>query len=129
EYMAASEVYYERHMYAGEKLERPPECDGAPWSQFVYEHMWGPQEFFATGTLVDFDITDRLHEIDVPLLFVTGQFDEARPETVAGFQKLVPGSQFAVIPGAGHATLAKKPREYRNIIKAFLDSVEKQMKQ
>jgi len=127
EYESASEVYYERHMYAGEKPEPNPECASAPWSQFVYEYMWGPQEFYATGTLVDFDVTDRLYEIDVPVLFLTGQFDEARPETVAGFQKLVPGSQFTIIMDAGHATLSKKPQEYRAILENFLDSVEDEM--
>ncbi len=127
EYEAASEVYYERHMYAGEKPEPNPDCASAPWSQFVYEYMWGPQEFYATGTLVDFDVTDRLYEIDVPVLFLTGQFDEARPETVAGFQKLVPGSQFTIIMDAGHATLSKKPQEYRTILENFLDSVEDEM--
>ena len=128
EYEAASEVYYERHMYAGEKPEPNPDCASAPWSQFVYEYMWGPQEFYATGTLVDFDVTDRLYEIDVPVLFLTGQFDEARPETVAGFQKLVPGSQFTIIMDAGHATLSKKPEEYRAVLENFLDSVEDEMK-
>ena len=124
EYEAASEVYYERHMYAGERPEPTAECEGAPWSQFVYEYMWGPQEFYATGTLIDFDVTDQLNEIDVPVLFLTGQFDEARPETVAGFQKLVPGSQFTVIMDAGHASLSKKPEEYRTILEDFLDLVE-----
>jgi proline iminopeptidase len=124
EYIAASEVYYERHMYAGERPEPLEPCKGAPGSQFVYEFMWGPQEFYATGTLIDFDVTDRLHEINVPVLFMTGQFDEARPETVAGFQKLIPGSQFTVIEGAGHATLSKRPEEYRMILENFLESVE-----
>jgi len=124
EYEAAAEVYYERHMYAGERPEPQAGCKSAPWSQFVYEYMWGPQEFYATGTLIDFDVTGRLHEIDVPVLFLTGEFDEARPETVAGFQKLIPGSQFTVIEGAGHSTLSKKPEEYRSILEAFLESVE-----
>ena len=70
------------------------------------------------------DALDRLHEIDVPVLFMTGQFDEARPETVAGFQKLIPGSQFTVIEDAGHATLSKHPEKYRTILENFLESVE-----
>ena len=124
EYLAAAEVYYERHMYAGERPEPLAPCKGAPRSQVVYEFMWGPEEFYATGTLIDFDVTDRLHEIDVPVLFMTGQFDEARPETVAGFQKLIPGSQFTVIEDAGHATLSKHPEKYRMILENFLKSVE-----
>jgi proline iminopeptidase len=129
EYIAASEVFYERHMHAGERTARPAECDGAPWSESVYEYMWGPSEFYADGTLVDFDLTDRLHEIDVPVMFVTGEFDEARPETVAEFHKLVPGSQLMVIPGVGHASMSKKPQEYRDLLENFLDSVEDQKKQ
>ena len=105
-------------------LEPLAECEGAPGSRVVYEFMWGPQEFYATGTLVDFDVTDRLHEIDVPVLFMTGQFDQARPETVAGFQKLIPGSQFTVIEDAGLASLSKHPKEYRTILENFLESVE-----
>lgn len=124
EYEAASAVFYERHMFAGEPLKRPDECQSAPWSEFIYKHMWGPSEFYADGTLVDFDVTDRLHEIDVPVLYLTGQFDEARPETVAGFHKLTPDSQFTVILDAGHASYAKKPQEYMSVLENFLDSVE-----
>lgn len=124
EYQAASEVFYKRHVFGGERSESPPECEGAPSGRFVYEYMWGPTEFHATGTLIDFDVTARLHEIDVPVLFITGEFDEARPETVAGFQKLVPGSRMTVILDAAHGTLSRKPNEYRNILENFLDSVE-----
>jgi len=124
EYQAASDVFYERHVFGGERAESPPECDGAPPGRFVYETMWGPTEFHATGTLIDFDVTDRLHEIDVPVLFIVGQFDEARPERVAEFQQLIPGSRLTVILDAAHGTLSKKPDEYRSIVEHFLDSVE-----
>lgn len=127
-YQAASDVFYERHVYGGERAESPPECDGAPPGRFVYETMWGPTEFHATGTLIDFDITDRLHEIDVPVLFIAGQFDEARPERVAEFQQLIPGSRLTVILDAAHGTLSKKPDEYRSIVEHFLDSVEEMKK-
>ena len=124
EYREASEVFYERHVRGGERVDAPAECDGAPWNQFVYEYMWGPTEFHATGTLIDFDVTGRLHEIDVPVLFIAGEFDEARPERVAEFQKLVPGSRMTVILDAAHGTLSRKPDEYRNVLETFLDSVE-----
>ena len=93
-------------------------------TEFVYEYMWGPTEFSATGNLLDFDVTNRLHEIDVPVLFIAGQFDEARPERVAEFQKLIPGSKLTIILDAAHSTLSKKPNEYRNVVETFLDSVE-----
>ena len=128
EYETASDVFYERHVYGGERVEDPAECDGAPSGQFVYEFMWGPTEFYATGNLIDFDVTDRLHEIDVPVLFIAGEFDEARPERVAEFQKLIPASKMTVILDAAHGTFSRKPDEYRNVVETFLDSVEEKKK-
>ena len=42
----------------------------------AYLHMWGPHEFLLTGTLADWDVTDRLGEIDAPALIVCGWYDE-----------------------------------------------------
>jgi proline-specific peptidase len=123
-YKEASKVFYERFVYAGEKPPDPPECDGAPWNESVYILMWGPTEFHATGTLVDFDLTPRLGEIDVPVLFIAGEFDEARPETVASFQKLIPGARLEVIEGVAHASLSKAPQRYAAVLEAFLEETE-----
>lgn len=123
-YQDASEIFYERHVYGGPKLDDPEACAGAPWNQVIYEYMWGPTEFSATGTLLDFDVTGRLHEIDAPVLFITGEFDEARPETVAGFQQRVPGARLAVMEGVAHYSLGKDPEGYMAILEEFLDSAE-----
>jgi proline iminopeptidase len=124
QYQAATEVFYEHFLYGGKKPPEGEACAGAPWNPVIYEHMWGPTEFYATGNLLDFDVTGRLHEIDVPVLFITGEFDEARPETVAGFQQLIDGARFEVIEDTGHSTLGKKPEQYRALLEAFLDSAE-----
>ena len=123
-YRDASEIFYERHVYGGPKPPDIEECAGAPWNEAIYEYMWGPTEFHATGTLLDFDVTVRLHEIDAPVLFITGEFDEARPETVAGFQQQVPGARLAVMEGVAHLSLSKDPETYMAILEEFLDGAE-----
>lgn len=123
-YAKASEQFYERFVYAGEKPDDLVECAGAPWNEVIYRHMWGPTEFHATGTLLDFDLTPRLGQIEVPVLFIAGEFDEARPETVAGFSRMVPGARMEVIPGVAHASLSKAPERYRALLEAFLDEAE-----
>ncbi len=128
EYKEATEVFYKRHVYGGERAASPAACDGVVWSQLIYEYMWGPTEFYATGTLKDFDVTDRLHEIDVPVLFMAGEFDEARPERMREFQKLIPGSKLHVIKDAAHASLSRQPEEYRRVLEEFLDSAETELK-
>lgn len=123
-YEAASEVFYQRHVYGSAEPPDLEACEGAPWNLVIYEYMWGPTEFHATGTLLDFDVTPRLNKLDVPTLFVTGEFDEARPETVAAFQALVPGARFEVIEDAAHFTIGKKPDEYMEVLEPFLDEAE-----
>ena len=123
EYQAASNVFYERHLTRGAAKEKV-NCDGAPWNQVIYEYMWGPTEFLATGNLIDFDLSDQLYKIDIPVLFITGEYDEARPETVSKFQEMIPNSQFVVIKDVAHASLSRAPDDYRKILEEFLDRVE-----
>jgi proline iminopeptidase len=124
EYREATRVFYSRHVSRGDRKEEPTGCDGAPSNEFIYNYMWGPTEFHATGTLIDFDVTDRLHEIDVPVLFMTGEYDEARPVTVAKFQQLIPGAQMIIIKDVAHASLSRAPDVYRQALEKFLDWVE-----
>lgn len=124
EYREATREFYARHVSYGEAQERTAGCEGSIRSSLIYNYMWGPTEFNATGNLIDFDVTDRLHEIDTAVLLIGGEFDEARPERLAEYQKLIPGSQHVVIKEAAHATLSRKPVEYRAILEAFLDAAE-----
>lgn len=93
-------------------------------NKFIYRHMWGPTEFTATGTLLNYDRIESLRSIKVPVLFITGEFDEARPQTVQRFQQMVPGAKFAVIPNAGHSTMHDNKEENTKVLKAFLAEVE-----
>lgn len=125
EYLKAVEIYYQKHVAM--KL---------PWSedvvntfkyinQEVYTHMCGMSEFTITGNLKDYDRTDRLHEIKVPTLFITGEFDEARPETVEHFHSLVPNSKFVIIKNSAHMTMQDNPEQDIKEIRDFLKEVEK----
>jgi len=124
EYQAATDEFYRRHVFGGDQIDRPANCAGVTRNSEIYEYMWGPTEFFATGTLTDFDVSNRLDEIDVPVLFIAGEFDEARPERIRQFQQIVSGSQFMIIEDAAHASYGKKPEEYSAVLQSFLEAVE-----
>lgn len=88
----------------------------------IYLGMWGPSEFRATGLLKDYDGEPLLARLDGSrTLFLTGQYDEARPETVAAFAARVPGAEFAVIPGSGHSLFADRPAEALAIVRGFIE--------
>jgi proline iminopeptidase len=90
----------------------------------LYEYMFGPSEFIITGTLREFDRIDRLPELRLPVLFLGGEYDEARPETLVEFQQLVPGSVVKVIPEAGHIINVDQPEIFNQVVKEFLVEVE-----
>jgi len=87
--------------------------------------MWGPSEFTATGTLINYERVESLGEIQVPTLYVCGENDEARPETVAYFKDKTPGAKLAVIKNAAHITMHDNPEENNRVIREFLDELEK----
>jgi proline iminopeptidase len=92
----------------------------------IYNYMWGPTEFTATGTLIDFDRTDDLDTIEEPILFVTGEFDEALPERMYEYQKLSKNASVEIIDDAAHKTMIDQPEKLKEAIERFLEKVERQ---
>lgn len=64
------------------------------------------------------------HRIDAPVLFVTGHYDEAQPETVAEFQRLTPGSQFVIVADATHMVMLEQPAAFETAVRTFLRQVD-----
>jgi pimeloyl-ACP methyl ester carboxylesterase len=87
----------------------------------LYETMWGSSEFVSTGTLEEYDGEPLLGKLDgAHTLFIDGQYDEARPVTLAAFAARVPGAEFAVVPGAAHGFLNDRPEEALGILRPWL---------
>ncbi|HEX8447409.1 MAG TPA: proline iminopeptidase-family hydrolase [Sphingomonas sp.] len=68
----------------------------------LYEAMWGPSEFRATGTLRDYDGTALLARLDVPTLVMIGDQDEVTVPTARHFAGLAPRGELIVVPDAAH---------------------------
>jgi proline-specific peptidase len=126
EYAAAQEVFYRRHVC---RLE--PRHDGylrtiAGMTEHpdVYHHMQGPNEFVITGTLKDWDITARLHEIKVPTLITAGRYDEFTQRQAQVAHDGIPGSELVVFEESSHMQFAEEPERFHDVVGAFLDRVE-----
>jgi proline iminopeptidase len=121
EYQKADAYYWSQFGLRSAQKDHPLDTIEVSGNRVIYNYMWGPSEFRCTGTLKEFDRTERLSEISVPTLFVTGEYDEARPETVKYFSTLVPDSEFEVVEGAGHSTLHDNQEGYIKILRGFLN--------
>ena len=123
-YAAANTYFLKQHGRRTEKVQHPYDTVPSPGNSFIYNYMWGPSEFTATGTLKTYDNHEALKKVKVPALFTTGEYDEARPETIEELSKLVPQSSFVVIPDAGHSTLSDNRSAMIGAIQTFLKEQE-----
>ncbi|MBS0419894.1 MAG: proline iminopeptidase-family hydrolase [Proteobacteria bacterium] len=125
EYLEATQVFYSHFLYHGRKPEPPPSCADAPSNNTIYELMWGPTEFHATGRLLSFDVTGDLHKLSMPVMLIAGRYDEARPETVEKFHSMIPGSRVAIMENSGHLAPLEEFQRYAQVLGAFLNEVDK----
>ncbi|GAA4312779.1 proline iminopeptidase-family hydrolase [Pontixanthobacter gangjinensis] len=125
-YLAAVDSFYSKHLSRKSWPYEPnPECENVgDFNSEVYNYMWGPTEFTATGTLLDFDRTKDLDKIDEPILFLAGEYDEARPETMYEYQKLAKNARVKIIENSGHSTMIDQPEQVAEAIGSFLNRVE-----
>lgn len=92
----------------------------------VYEYMWGKSEFSCTGTLQHHDSTKFLANLNVPVLFIPGQYDEGTPEAAFYYASLCPKdtAEVAVIPGAGHSACFERPEEFGTVLSQFCKRID-----
>ena len=119
-YLEATEVFNSRFFYHKAKHLLPGSCGESRRSEEIYQLMWGPTEFYATGTLRDFDVTSVLPRLKVPVLVVVGRFDEARPETARRFHQAIPNARLEILEDCGHMTPLEDPEGLARVIRKFL---------
>ena len=119
-YQKAVFDYYLKHVLRNKRLllkPRRPNLNGNK----IYAYMWGPSEFSATGTLKKYERVSHLKKINIPVLLVCGEFDEATPQTVKKYHKLVKDSQFQIIKNASHCISLERPKELIKVVRGFLE--------
>jgi L-proline amide hydrolase len=125
EYEAATRVFYDRHV-----CRVPwPDCVERSFTKMaedptVYHTMNGPSEFHCIGSLKTWDITDRLHEIAVPTLLVSGRYDEATPQIVEQIHERIPGAQWKLFEESSHMPHVEEPEAFLETVEAFLKTVD-----
>ena len=84
DYQAAVKVYLHRHFCRLSCWPSPltRSADAKAADPTVYATMIGREEFAVTGTLRNWDSVDRLDQIVVPTLLLSGRHDQAAPDTV-----------------------------------------------
>jgi L-proline amide hydrolase len=123
EYMAAVRVFYDRHV-----------CRVNPWPDevartfaaieddpTVYHTMNGPSEFHVVGTIRDWSIIDRLDRIEVPVLLISGRFDEATPATVQPYADRIKDVRWVIFENSSHMPHVEETERCLDVVGDFLN--------
>jgi len=93
----------------------------------VYRVMAGGSEFdngSAMAVLGDWDVRPRLGEIDVPVLCVSGEHDEATPEVMGTLTRGIKGARWHVLAGASHRSHNETQPLFYPVVSEFLARVD-----
>jgi proline iminopeptidase len=124
EYQDAVMEYYKRYLSISDPWSPDLETTFENFNTEIYGQMWGPSEFAATGSLSTYEREHVLPKLDLPVLFTTGRYDEATPETVAHFQNLVPNSRLVIFENSAHMTMLDETTAYVDTVRKFLNDVD-----
>jgi len=121
EYMEACLAFYSRHVC---RIEWPPEVTATfEWLErdpTVYRTMNGPSEFHIIGSCKDWQVKDRLHEIRVPTLIVSGRHDEATPALQQVLLEGIAGSEWVVFEDSSHMPHVEERESYMQVVGRWL---------
>jgi len=120
EYLAAAEEFNNRHVC------RVPHSPGVARSfeqlegNEVYLTMNGPSEFHCIGSLRTWNIIDRLAEITIPTLVISGRYDEATPLIAGTIRDNIPGAQWVLFEESSHMPHEEEPERFHQVVGDFL---------
>ncbi|MCA9332416.1 proline iminopeptidase-family hydrolase [Candidatus Saccharibacteria bacterium] len=119
EYREAYAVFKKKHIC---QLEPYPKAMAKSDNEAgqPYTVMWGPNETTVTGVLKDWTSLDRIHEIKIPTLFISGEYDEATPKQIEIAKNLLPGSEWVLMEGCSHTPNLEQPEKFMKNVSDFL---------
>jgi len=119
-YQKAIQEYYHKHVC---RMDPWPDCLKRSIDKMnadIYEYMCGPSEFTISGTLKNFERSEALADIKVPVLYTCGRYDEATPESTSYYKNLTPGAKMVIFEDASHEHHLEKKEEFISIVREFL---------
>jgi len=73
--------------------------------------------------IAELDFSGQLPRIRARTLVIAGEADAGTPPAMSeAIARAIPGARMAVIPAAAHLSAAEKPREFTDLVAAFLEA-------
>lgn len=119
-YLKANDHFMKAH--CADIKESDPECLRRKKKSGTesYLYAWGPNEYNPTGTLKDFEYTDKLNDISVPCLIMSGTNDLCTPLVAKTMYDHLKDVQWELFDGARHMCFAEQTEHYCDVLSKWL---------
>ncbi|MCT6892587.1 MAG: proline iminopeptidase-family hydrolase [Bombilactobacillus mellifer] len=121
-YLAANDRYMEKYCW-GTPNENSPEPLRRPTNgkkaSLIAE---GPNEFTENGTISDFEVTNDLKKIHVPVLITSGTDDLCTPLIAKTVYDNIPGAKWHLFANSRHLALLDQRDEFIKLMDQWLNS-------
>lgn len=124
EYIGAAAEFYRRHLCRMSPWPEGLERTFAGMGLQVYNTMFGPTEFTATGNLKDWDVMDRLSAITIPTLVTAGRYDEVQPQHAEAIAQRIGGAELVIFEESAHLAFEEERAAYMAMMRSFLRRTE-----
>lgn len=120
-YPAANDHFMQLHA-AGPVTAASPEFLRRPKraGTVAYETAWGPNEYCPTGTLRDYDYTEKLAQINTPTLVTSGVNDLCTPLIAKTMVDHLPNADWTLFAHSRHMAFIDEPTAYFERLESWL---------
>ena len=121
EYAALTQQFYDSFVLRGQPSPDALVSFEALSKSIAYRVMNGPNEFYITGIIKDWDRRKDLKSITQKTLITTGEFDEVTLDCHETIRDGLGGpKRLVVMKGCSHMTMVEKPDDYNTLVRGFL---------
>ncbi|PID82879.1 MAG: alpha/beta hydrolase [Clostridiales bacterium] len=120
-YLEALDYFMELYC-DGKYGDNDPECLTRPKNRGSESYIvgWGHNEFSPSGTLKDYNFTDRLCEIKQPTLITSGQMDLSSPYIAKTMYDNLPNAKWELFAYSRHVPYIQENEKYVKVLSNWL---------
>lgn len=117
--------YWEERPIFSSQATLPPRTRAALHDQRLHNSTRGlANSLRGVGTGAQPSLYDRLAEVTIPTLLITGADDKKFCDVAREMAKQMPRVQHHIVPGAGHTVHLEQPAAFEAIVREFCGSVQ-----
>lgn len=100
-------------------------CRINPWPDCLQQaYAKAGQEFRGAGKIIDWDVTERLGEIRIPTLLLSGRYDEVTPACIETVHQGIAESSWVLFEHSSHMPHLEETERFMQVLSEFLSRVE-----